>query len=206
MDSEPANHTDEILNFWFGPLNADGRCSEVFVSRWFSKDVAFDTQIRAQFSRVYAQLTVRDQPRPAWVSGARGTLAAIIVLDQFSRNMFRDTPSMFVADAQARAFCYEIIALGYDKQLPLQLRSFVYMPLMHSERLADQERCVELFQLMADELDDPAKNQVAGSLKFAIAHRDIIARFARFPHRNQLLGRPSTVEETTFLKQPGSSF
>lgn len=197
---------EEILDFWFGPVSEDGLCDDAFVSRWFRKDPTFDAEIRAQFGWVYAQLAVREQAPPAWLSGTRGTLAAIIVLDQFSRNMFRDSASMFAADAQARALCFEMIALGYDRQLPAALRTFVYMPLMHSERLVDQERCVELFQSMADELHGEVKKQVMNNVKYAIAHRDIVARFARFPHRNRLLGRVSSAEEEAFLKQPGSSF
>src|SRR5690606_29754039 len=144
--------------------------------------------------------------RPHWLRGARGLLAGIIVLDQFSRNMFRDSPAMYSADHIARAFTYELIALAHDRQLSLAHRTFAYMPLMHSERLVDQDRCVELFEEFARELPSERRKGVEANLKYAIAHRDIVARFGRFPHRNHILGRTSTDKEIEFLKTPGSGF
>jgi uncharacterized protein (DUF924 family) len=201
-----------ILDVWFGPLDESGNSLPEYQKRWFSKDPAFDQQIREEFAATYVSLAVTQHLRPAWLAGPRGLLAGVIVLDQFSRNMFRNSPAMYSADDLARSFAYELIALGYDRKLPLAFRGFAYLPLMHSERLVDQERCVELFEEFARELgadarkDVEARKGVEANLKYAILHRDIVARFGRFPHRNELLSRASTEEELEFLTTPGSSF
>ncbi len=196
----------KILDFWFGELDEAGNCSDSNKKRWFMKDAAFDREILETFSATYAQLAVSGVTRPDWAEGPHGTLAAIIVLDQFSRNMFRNTPAMFSADSIARSYSYEMIALGYDRALAMAHRTFVYMPLMHSERLCDQERCIELFESFAAALEGKQKASIEANTGYAVRHRDIVARFGRFPHRNDILGRPSTAEELAFLKQPGSGF
>jgi uncharacterized protein (DUF924 family) len=193
-----------ILDFWFGSLDADGRADQQHTSSWFKKDPAFDQKIVEHFSEIYSQLTTGS--RPAWVTDPAGLLSAIIVLDQFSRNMFRDSPKMYSFDDLALRYSFEFIALGLDEGAPLAHRIFSYMPLMHSERLIDQERCVTLFSRFADELQGEPASIIRGNVKYAIAHRDIVARFGRFPHRNALLGRTSTEAEITFLNEPGSSF
>lgn len=195
----------DILSFWFGPLDDEGTSDEAHQKRWFEKNEQFDEEVRARFAPTYAHLAASSH-RPSWIKGPEGLLGAIIVIDQFSRNMFRDTPAMYAADRQARLLCYELLALGYDPQLPFSERMFSYMPLMHSERLVDQERCVELFQGLVDQFEGSRARTAEYSLKFAIAHRDIVARFGRFPHRNAILGRASSSEEEQFLKDPGSSF
>lgn len=205
MSTGGSSLRDDILHFWFGALDEQGRSDAAHVKRWFTKDDAFDAEIHRRFSSVYASLAASAH-RPHWVEGAEGLLAAIVVLDQFARNMFRGTPGMFAADRLARSLAFEAIALGYDVELPFSKRTFVYLPLMHSEKLAHQERCVELFQSFHDELDGDRQTNIANNLKYAIAHRDIVARFGRFPHRNQILERTSTDEELEFLKQPGSGF
>lgn len=195
-----------ILDFWFGNLDGSGNAQPEYQKRWFSKDPDFDRQIREEFAATYVSLAVTPEMRPTWLESTLGLLAGIIVLDQFSRNMFRDSPAMYSADHLARGFTYELIALGHDRPLPVALRTFSYMPLMHSERLVDQERCVELFEEFARELPTEERKGVASNLNYAIAHRDIVARFGRFPHRNHILGRTSTDEEIEFLKTPGSGF
>jgi uncharacterized protein (DUF924 family) len=131
----------------------------------------------------------------------------VIVLDQFSRNLHRGDEKSFACDARALAVAREGVALGQDLTLALDERGFLYMPFMHSEALADQDRCVELFTRLRDEqTDDESKKYVGNSLDFAERHRAIVQRFGRFPHRNAVLGRSSTAEEAEFLKQPGSSF
>src|SRR5690606_14007330 len=160
----------------------------------------------SKFSAVFSELLDAKEQRPSWAEGPRGLHAAIIVLDQFSRNMFRDTPQMFSGDAMALRLCYEFIALGFDKRVPPALCTFAYMPLMHSERLVDQERCIELFQQLADSLEGTRREALLYNVDFAIRHRDIIAQFGRFPHRNEILGRESSPQEIDFLKRPGSSF
>ncbi len=174
---------DEVLAFWL----ADP-------ARWWTKDPAFDTEVRDRFGGLHA--AIERGEHEAWRETPRGALAYVIVLDQFSRNMFRDTPRMFASDPQALAAARTAIERGFDQALPPEQRTWLYMPFMHSEALADQDRCVALFQT----IDAPE------NLKFADAHRTIIRRFGRFPHRNAILGRASTPEEAAFLTEPGSSF
>ena len=132
----------------------------------------------------------------SWLSAPRGWLAAILVLDQFPRNLFRGDARAFATDEAALGLAKRAIAEGIDLKLTPAQRSFVYMPFQHSEEKADQARSIELFTALGNPLN----------LDFAIRHKDIIDRFGRFPHRNAILGRTTTDEEATFLKQPGSSF
>ena len=174
----------DVVAFWFDELEPK--------QHWV-KDPALDEAIRARFLPTYEAAVAGELE--GWLDEPNSCLAYVIVLDQFSRNMFRGTGRMFAADEQARRATERALERGYDRQLPEARRSFLYMPLMHSEDLADQDRCVELFEA-----------QGGDSASFARAHRDIIARWGRFPHRNALLGRTSTPEELAFLEQPGSSF
>jgi len=182
----------EVLEFWFGePRGARRR-------QWFEKDPAFDAQIRARFLPLHEALALGD---PAyWLDDAQRCLARIVVLDQFPRNMFRGSPRAFAADPLALQAAHHALAQGYDRTLLPVERMFVYLPFEHSEALADQERACELCRPLAAfaETDDV--------YRYALAHRDIIARFGRFPHRNAILGRASTPEELEFLTQPGSGF
>lgn len=197
---------ERILDIWFGTLDENGDSSAAQKKRWFSKDPNYDREIREEFASTYVNLALAPSTRPTWLAGPRGLLAGIIVLDQFSRNMFRDSPAMYSADDLARGLSYELIALGYDRKLPVPMRVFSYMPLMHSERLPDQERCVELFEQLSEELSGNQRKAILGNLDYAVQHRDIVARFGRFPHRNQILSRTSTDQEIEFLKTPGSGF
>jgi uncharacterized protein (DUF924 family) len=191
---------ETILDFWFGPLDARGLASPEHVQRWWKKDAAFDAELRARFLGTHEAL--RRGEHTDWLSTPRGTLAAVIVLDQLSRNMFRDTPAMFASDPQALALAKGLITSGDDESLAAHPRSFVYLPLMHSEVLADQDACAERFERLVETEGDT----FASNLGFAERHRVIIRRFGRFPHRNALLGRTSTDEELRFLEEPGSSF
>ncbi|WP_338089144.1 DUF924 family protein [Nannocystis pusilla] len=132
-----------------------------------------------------------------WGAAPRGALALVILLDQFPRNMFRGTPEAFASDAKAREVANAALDAGHEHALTQEERLFLYLPLEHSEELADQERCVELMR---------ALDETPMWLDYAVRHRDVIARFGRFPHRNAVLGRESTAEECEFLMQPGSSF
>lgn len=174
---------DDVLSFWF----AD-------VSRAWKKDPVFDQEIRERYGALHAALDRGEHQD--WRATPRGTLAYVIVLDQFSRNMFRDSPRMFASDPRALQATKEALDRGQHQALTEEERGFLYLPLMHSEALADQARSVELYRAFASDFQH----------KFAVQHRDIVARFGRFPHRNALLGRDSTPEEVEFLKQPGSSF
>jgi len=173
---------DDILAFWF----ADP-------ARAWRKDPAFDAECRARFEALHDQ--VHRGEHDAWRATARGALAHVIVLDQLSRNMYRDTPRMFASDARALATARDAVDRGLDQELPPSERTFLYMPFMHSEDLADQDRAVALFEALGGDVAEYARR-----------HRDIVRRFGRFPHRNELLGRASTDDERAFLGRPGSSF
>jgi len=177
--------SEEILAFWFEQTPA--------VRRW-KKDPAFDSLIRSRFATVHMRATCCELF--AWRDSARGRLAEIILLDQFSRNMFRDSAQAFAHDPLALALAQEAVARGADQQLDAEQRSFLYMPYMHSESLLIHQKAVELFR----------RNGFSNNLDFELKHQAILERFGRYPHRNALLGRESTAEELLFLQQPGSSF
>lgn len=195
---------EEVLDIWFGTLDAQGRAAPELAARWWTKDPAFDQLLRERFGALHEQVLRGEHDD--WLASPRGRLAAVIVLDQLSRNMFRGSARMFAADERALAIAEEGIARGDDRELAFAERGFLYMPLEHSEDLARQERCVELFCSLRDQAPEALRPSADKWLDFAVRHRDIIRRFGRFPHRNALLGRESTAEEIEFLKQPGSSF
>ncbi len=183
---------EDVLAFWLGALDEQGRADEEHQKRWWTKDAAFDQEIRDRFSAAHGELMAGGHRE--WLDTARGRLAAIVVLDQFSRNMFRGTPASFASDPLALELAEEGIARGMDRELRADERQFFYMPLMHSEDVAAQDRCVALFAALPY------------ALQYAEQHRHIVKRFGRFPHRNAILGRESTPDEGEFLKQPESSF
>lgn len=193
-----------MLSFWFGDVDEAGFSSKETSARWFRKDTAFDEEIVKLFGALHRSLA--EGGGEGWLSDARSTLAYVIVLDQFSRNMFRDQPGMFATDAQALTAAKALVASGKDRELTPQERTFIYMPYMHSESLADQDECMRLFRAMADEASGAGKETLELNYDFAVRHRDIVARFGRFPHRNAVLGRESTPEEKAFLEKPGSAF
>jgi uncharacterized protein (DUF924 family) len=182
----------EVLEFWFGPEPHRPR------GEWFRKDAAFDASIRERFGDdVGAALA---GAFGEWCTTPRGALARVILLDQFTRNMFRDTPRAFAGDAAALATSIDAVAQGFDRALDFYERWFLYMPFEHSEDRAMQERSLALFGALAEEMDDP------GPLEWAEKHAAVIERFGRYPHRNAILGRESTPAEIAFLKEPGSGF
>ena len=199
------SEVEEVLDFWLGPLDSRGRADREHTLRWFTRDAAFDALLGQRFGALHAAAARGE--RDAWLGSTRGRLALVIVLDQFSRNLHRGDAQSFACDGRALAAAREAVALGLDRTLALDERNFLYMPFMHSEDLADQDRSVELFTRLAEEqTDEELKKYLANALDYAERHRAIIRRFGRFPHRNALLGRSSTSEELEFLKQPGSSF
>lgn len=181
----------QVHDFWFVE-NGPGQ--------WFEKDSDFDRAIRFRFAPAIA--AAREGRLDPWIETAKTCLSLILLIDQFSRNVFRDSPLAWSGDWRALGCSREAVACGHDRDLDIDERKFLYMPMMHSEDLVDQERCVELFAEMTDEDAERAER----SHEFAILHRDIVARFGRFPHRNAVLGRASTPEEIAFLKEPNSSF
>jgi len=176
---------EAVLDFWF---------RELVPAQWFRKDPALDAMIAERFgaqleAAVCGALWI-------WRRSPPGRLAEVIVLDQFSRNIHRDTPRAFAADPIALVLAQEAVAQGLDQALPTLQRAFLYMPYMHSESLAIHDEALRLF-------DQPGLEE---NLRFERRHRDILARFGRYPHRNAILGRECTDEERDFLAQPGSSF
>ncbi len=196
---------EEVLSFWFGALDAEGFADAAHRKQWFVKDPAFDAEIRRRFLGIYDDLRA-GKHASAWQDEARSALAAIIVLDQFPRNMFRGSARMYESDALAQDRADALLEASLDEVLPSDMKVFAAMPLMHSEALPRQERCVAYFEALVAKLEGDARERVAFNLKFAEQHRDIVAQWGRFPHRNVLLGRPSTPEERAFLQTEGSSF
>ena len=175
----------DILNFWFAPEHR---------SLWFAKSEDFDTKIRESFQEIHHQATQAELW--SWRKTPEGRLAEIIVLDQFSRNLYRDQAQAFAADGMALMLAQEAISLQLDAQLSPEQRSFLYMPFMHSESTLIHGFALQLFQRLGNEIN----------LDFEKKHKRIIDRFGRYPHRNAILGRNSTPEELEFLTQPNSSF
>ena len=173
----------EILTFW----------REVGRERWYRQDATFDADLRGRFFGLWQKATAGELS--SWEASDDGALALVIVLDQFPRNIFRGDIRTYSSDAQAREVAGRAIARGADGRIEPALLEFLYMPFMHSEHLADQQRCVELFR----------KTGNTDNLKYAEDHAAIISRFGRFPHRNRLLGRATTPEEQAFLDGGGFS-
>ena len=182
----------EILRFWFGeppPVERDV---------WFRKDSAFDATIRERFGEAIA--ATRAGAFGEWCHDPHGALARVILLDQFTRNVYRGTAEAFSGDARALATADDAIAKGFDRSLAPVERWFLYMPFVHSEDRAMQERAIELFGALTTE------TSLATPLEWVKRHADVIRRFGRFPHRNAILGRTSTPDEIAFLATPGSTF
>jgi uncharacterized protein (DUF924 family) len=189
----------EVLDFWFLPPSAEGFGKAR--NEWFRKDSRFDAAIAERFGGAIDH--ARAGGLRAWDrEGPHGTLARILVLDQFTRNAFRGTPASFAGDALALAAALELDASGADRALTPTQRWFAYMPFEHAEDARMQEKSVGLFAELAREHG----GDFAGALDYAHRHRGVIARFGRFPHRNAILGRASSPEELAFLSQPGSGF
>jgi uncharacterized protein (DUF924 family) len=184
----------EVLDFWFGPLDTRGKARR----EWFVKDPAFDAQIRERFGELHEHASRRELEM--WRLSPESMLALVIVLDQFSRNIYRNHPRAYAQDTHARDCAAEALLreddLGF---LPVE-RQFLYLPFEHSEDLMDQEKAVELFRSLE------RFEETRGISKSAEKHRAIVARFGRFPHRNAALGRASSHAELEFLAQPGSGF
>jgi uncharacterized protein (DUF924 family) len=182
QNSSSRTQADDIIDFW---RNAGPK-------HWFAKDEAFDKTFREQFLPQYE--AAAQGKLDGWAKNFIGALALIILLDQFPRNAFRDTPRMYQTDALARKYAAEAIAAGFDMHVPVTLRLFFYLPFEHSENLADQDRSLELTKPLG-----------ARYMKHALEHREVIYRFGRFPHRNAILGRTTTEEERKFLEAGGFS-
>jgi uncharacterized protein (DUF924 family) len=172
-----------ILDFWFSEANRGA---------WFRATPAQDDEIRARFETTWQRAARGEFDH--WTTTADGALALVILFDQLPLNMFRNLPEAFATETRAVAICKTAIDAGFDRELPDERKAFLYMPLMHSERLADQDRAVALF----------AAAGLADNLRFARHHRDLVRRFGRFPHRNAILGRESTPRELEYLASKGA--
>jgi uncharacterized protein (DUF924 family) len=188
---------EEILFFWFGEPRDDKTYYEERSKLWFTPDPNFDQAIRDRFLVDY-QLAA-ERKLMEWSDTPRSSLALILLLDQFPRNMFRGNPRAFATDPLACEIATLVVQSGTDQRLLPVERMFVYMPFMHSEDLVRQQRSVHLFQQLAQLC--PYLNSVS----YAVQHRETVERFGRFPHRNAILGRPSTLDEAEFLKRSESS-
>lgn len=172
---------EEILAYW----------REAGPERWFAKDAAFDREIAKRFESTHRE-AARGMLK-SWEETPEGVYALLLLLDQFPRNLFRNSPQAFATDEMARKIADKAMKRGFDRVFNNPERRFFYLPLMHSEDLADQERCIALCQAAQDE----------DGVKYAIVHRDIIRDFGRFPHRNKVLGRETTPAEQEFLDEGG---
>ena len=182
----------DVLDFWFGPPPPAPR------DAWFRKDPAFDDMIRARFAGDVAAALAGGFR--AWRESPQGALAHVILLDQFTRNIFRDTPQAFAGDALALDTAQAAVDRGFDRRLGAYERWFLYLPFEHSEDWAMQQRSLALFGQLAADTGDRTP------LQWAEQHAEVIRRFGRYPHRNATLGRPSTPDEIIFLAEPGSAF
>jgi uncharacterized protein (DUF924 family) len=184
----------QVLRFWFGEDADYGKVRK----RWFEKDPTFDALVTKRYRKLHQEMVAGAHRE--WLDEPRSCLARITVLDQFPRHLYRGSAGAFSTDAPALEAAKHLVDRGWDQELLPVERMFAYLPFQHSESLADQERALALYQPLK------AFPETSDTDRYAVAHRDIIRRFGRFPHRNAALGRSSTPEEVEFLKQPGSSF
>ncbi len=176
-----SNVIAEILDFWFAPGMAE---------KWFASDPDLDREVRARLGALYAEAAAGELV--SWRDSAEGCLALLVLLDQTPRNIFRNDPRTYATDEMARAVTQHALDRGFDRELTHNQRGILYLPLLHSESLADKERAVELTRPLTDNPEFHI---------WAVHHRDIVTRFGRFPHRNEILGRENTAEEAAFLAE-----
>ncbi len=191
----PVRTPSDVLEFWF---------SEQSRALWFEKNAAFDEAIRARFEDTVRAAAAGELEH--WERTAPGALALVIVLDQFPRNLYRGSARAFAADPRAREVADRAMSRRLDQDIPLAQRHFLFLPFEHSESTGDQERSIALFQAWAEAHDGPARDRALEQMRYVHRHAEIVARFGRFPHRNEALGRESTEAEIAFLREPMSGF
>ena len=218
MNTEPYSHEalnaaiadtslpDQILSLWFGSARPDNALALQHKAQWFTKSPAFDDVLRQRFGA--ALEAALGGSLGHWTTqGPWQRLALVVLLDQFTRNIYRNTPKSFAGDPLALALTLEAQDSGDDLKLPEVALVFLYLPLEHAEDLAMQQRSVECYQSLVQMAPDEATREyLLGTLDYAHKHQDVIERFGRFPHRNAILGRTSTAQENDYLAQPGSGF
>jgi uncharacterized protein (DUF924 family) len=196
---------ENIRKYWFGTALEDAAVmARERAPLWWSKNPEVDNEIRRRFESWVIKAGSGELDH--WALNPQDRLALILLTDQFPRSIYRDSAKAFAFDTKALSLAREGVDAGSDASLHLLEKVFFYLPLEHSESLADQQRSVSLFQKLFDEAGTDQKPTFAEYLDFAVRHREIISRFGRFPHRNEALGRTSTTEELSFLQQPGSGF
>ena len=191
----PLRMPGEVLEFWF---------SEQSQPLWFERDAAFDEEIRSRFGANVAAACLGDLDY--WVRAVDSSLALVLLLDQFPRNIHRGTLRAYAGDARARDIADTAIERSFDRRTALERRFFFYLPFEHSENPKDQARSVALFRRWAEEHRGDARERALDQMKYVLRHQEIVQRFGRFPHRNTVLGRESTPDEIAFLKEPNSAF
>ncbi len=203
--TRPLQSPGDVLNFWFDDVAVSPEKLRDRNNFWWNGSEETDRLIASRGLKLLARLA--SGQAHIWTErGPAERLASIIALDQFTRSIFRDTPYAFENDALALELCKTGLSLDEDKVLSPIKRYFFYMPLMHSENIDDQNTCVTLFENLLEDADDASSDTIQNALNFAIKHRDVIAQYGRFPHRNKALGRTSSQAETEYLSRPGAGF
>lgn len=196
---------EQVLDFWFGASGADGSPDPVKRKMWFGDGRKYDVEVKQKFGSLH-QRASRGELDAEWTATPVGRIALIVVLDQMSRHILRDTSLAFAQDPAAQKLALDGFNRNVDRELGPAQRAFFYIPFEHAEDIELQRLGVRCFDGLARTVPEPLRKEFEGYLDYARRHRDIIERFGRFPHRNAILGRNSTAEEIEFLKQPGSSF
>ncbi len=198
--------SSDILSYWFGSLDTvhNGDIEQETISRWFAGGSEVDQQIQAQFEDDLQRAAAGEYA--GWTDTPDTMLALIIALDQFSRNIHRGTPQAFAYDDKALEHALDAIDVGHDREVAPIARVFFYMPLEHAEQLGHQQRCVALMEELIDQAPDGQQELFEEFADYARQHHDVIERFGRFPHRNELLGRDSTEEELAYLESTDHAF
>ncbi|HDY83961.1 MAG: DUF924 domain-containing protein [Gammaproteobacteria bacterium] len=189
---------DDIHAFWFGALDENGMCAADHNPLWFTSSAQTDATCRTRFGHLVEQAIAGKFNR--WVDSDNGLIALVVLLDQFTRNIYRGTAQAFTGDTQALAIARHSIDRGRHQRLPAIHQVFLYLPLEHSENMDAQEECVTLFEELAEVT---GSEQITSFTRYAVAHRDVIAQFGRFAHRNAVLGRESSPAELAYLEKHG---
>lgn len=196
--------SDDILDFWFGHDSDDPERLRHHYDRWFHADPAFDATISERYGATVADAAAGKLAD--WSNTARGTLALIVLLDQFPRNIHRGTAAAFACDPLALAYCHGGLERGFDSELKPVERSFFYLPLEHAETIEEQTASIAAYTRLLDEAPAAFRDFAQRNLDYAVEHRELIERFGRFPHRNDLLGRRSSAAERAFLATTTNRF